>query len=47
MAIAEQEGASIEVRIAAIAWIGRTGRRLGMLEFASRIIHPLARILEG
>ena len=47
MAIVEQEGASMEVRIAAVQWIARTCRRLNVLEFASRIIHPLARLLEG
>ena len=47
MAIVEQEGASMEVRIAAVQWIARTSRRLNVLEFASRIIHPLARLLEG
>jgi FKBP12-rapamycin complex-associated protein len=47
MAIAEQEDANLSARIAAIQWIGRTCRRLNVLEFASPIIHPLARLLDG
>jgi len=47
MTMAEQEGASMDARIAAIQWIARSSRRLNVLEFASRIIHPLARVLEG
>jgi serine/threonine-protein kinase mTOR len=47
MAIAEQEDANLSARIASIQWLGRTCRRLNVLEFASPIIHPLARLLEG
>ena len=46
VAIAEQEDAGIEARVAAIHWIARTCRRLNVLEFASRIVHPLARLLD-
>jgi FKBP12-rapamycin complex-associated protein len=47
MGIAEQDGANMEARVSAIHWISRVCRRLNVLEFASRIIHPLARLLDG
>jgi FKBP12-rapamycin complex-associated protein len=44
--LAEQPDAKMEVRVGAIMWIRQMSRKLDFTEFASRLIHPLARMLD-
>lgn len=45
--LAETPDAMMEVRIGSVSWISHMCRKLNFSEFASRLVHPLARILEG
>ena len=45
--LAETPDANMDVRVGSINWISHMSRKLNFSEFASRLIQPLARILEG
>jgi len=42
----ESDAARPDVRLAAINWVRRMSRRLALAAYGSRIVHPLARVLD-